>query len=175
MFDLCAGKGNNAHNVATGGQTLYPTMINDAPSQVDANLFDTRYRNVVVLWAGTNDLYYDEELTASSLHGYIRDWCEGRKAAGFQVFVCTITPRPDPQDRRNFGERRQTLNALIQAHYSEYADGIADITADPRLGDAGDELDTRYYTDKIHMTPEGYGIVACIVKAAITGMANHWT
>jgi len=175
MFNLCAGTGNIAHNVATGAQTLYPTMINDSSSQVDANLFSARYRNIAVLWAGTNDLYYDEKLTAASLHEYIRDWCEGRKAAGFQVVVCTITPRPDPQSRRNFEERRQTLNALIREHYSEYADGIADIAADPRLGDAGDELNTRYYTDKIHMTPEGYRIVACIIKDAIAGMANHWT
>lgn len=98
-------------------------MINDASSQVDTNLFATRYRNIAVLWAGTNDMYYDEKLTAETLHGYIRDWCEGRKAAGLQVVVCTITPRPDPRIAEIVSTRME-----------------ADIAADPRLGDADDEL-----------------------------------
>lgn len=172
QLNISEGQGNIGHNVATGAQTLYPTMIDDAHGQVDSNLFATRYRNIAVLWAGTNDLYYDEKLTASGLHEYIRDWCSGRKAAGFQVIVCTIAPRSDPDIRENFECRRRILNSLIREHYSEYADGIADIAADPRLGDIGDELDNRYYTDKVHMTATGYSIVACIIRDAIIGLTN---
>ncbi len=172
MIDLYNSTGNVAHNVATGAQTLYPTMINDAPSQVDSKLVSNGYKNIAVLWAGTNDLYYDEKLTASSLHEYIRDWCSSRKVAGFQVIICTITPRSDPYIRENFECRRRILNSLIREHYSEYADGIADIAADPRLGDVGDELDNSYYTDRVHMTVTGYSIVACIIRDAIVGLTN---
>jgi lysophospholipase L1-like esterase len=63
---------------------------------------------------------------------------------------------------------RDKIKCIIRAHYNGYADGIADIAADPRLGDADDDLNTRYYTDRIHMTPEGYAIVACIIKDAIS-------
>lgn len=170
MIDLYVRTGNIAHNVATAAQTLYPTIIYDAPNQVDSNHISTGHKNIAVLWAGTNDLYYNKKLTASGLHELIQDWCSGRKAAGFKVIVCTITPRSDLFIPGNFEERRQILNALIREHYSEYADGIADIAADPRLGDAGDELESMYYTDKVHMTPTGYAIVAGIVRDAIIGL-----
>jgi len=60
MIDLYVRTENIAHNVATAAQTLYPTMSNDAPSQVDSNYVSTRYKNIAVLWAGTNDLYYNK-------------------------------------------------------------------------------------------------------------------
>ncbi len=158
---------NFIHNVATSGQTLYPTMISDASRQVDAKFLGPDYRNIAVLWAGTNDIFLNSELDASILHGSIRNWCNGRKAAGFQVIVCTITPRSDYGSPRSFEENRQALNELIRTHYFEYADGLADIAADPHIGDAGDELDTTYYYDNVHMTALGYAIVANIVKDSI--------
>jgi lysophospholipase L1-like esterase len=155
------------HNVATSAQTLYPTMVIDAPHQVDLKFLGSNYRNIAVLWAGTNDIYLDSGLDVSTLHESIRDWCNGRKESGFQVIVCTITPRSDYGTSRSFEENRQALNEMVRAHYFEYADGLADIASDHHIGDADDELDNMYYYDKVHMTPSGYAIVANIVKDSI--------
>lgn len=171
MLDLDADK-DAIHNVATPGETLSPTMILDAPRQVDAKFLSYDCRNIAVLWAGTNDIYLDPGLDASNLHESIRNWCSGRRAAGFQVIVCTITPRSEFGTPRSFEENRQALNEMIRMHYFEYADGLADIAKDPRIGDAGDELDTAYYYDRVHMTKSGYSIVASIVKDSIIGLAD---
>lgn len=50
-----------------------------------------------------------------------------------------------------------------------FADALADVAADTRIGDAGDELNTTYYhlTDRVHLNNAGYAVVAPIVKAAI--------
>lgn len=169
MLSLDANR-DVSHNVATGGETLYPTMVMDAPHQVDAKILGANYQNIAILWAGTNDIYLDSTLDASILHESIRDWCIGRKEAGFQVILCTITPRSDYGTPRSFEKNRQALNEMIRGHYIEYADGLADIAADPQIGNAGDELDTIYYNDRVHMTPLGYAIVANIVKNSINSL-----
>jgi hypothetical protein len=161
---------NVIHNVATSGQTLYPTMIMDASHQVDTKFLGSDYRNIAVLWAGTNDIFLDPRIDVSALHESIRDWCNGRKAKGFQVIVCTITPRLDNGTPGCFEENRQAINEMIRMHYLEYADGLADFAANPYIGDAGDELDTMYYCDKVHLTPMGNAIVANIVKDSIIGI-----
>lgn len=160
------------HNVATSGQALYPTMILDASHQVDPKFHGPDYLNIAVLWAGTNDIFLDSKIDIPTLHESIRDWCNGRKAAGFQVIVCTITPRSDNGTPRTFEENRQAINEMIRMHYFEYADGLADIAANPQIGDAGDELDTMYYYDNVHMTKLGYAIAANIVKDSIIRLAN---
>lgn len=160
------------HNVAASGQALYPTMIEDASHQVDTKLLGNNYRNIAVLWAGTNDIFFDPSIDVSALHESIKDWCYGRKAAGFQVIVCTITPRSDQGTPGNFEEDRQAINDMIRSHYFEYADGLADIAANPNIGDADDELDTMYYYDKVHMTELGYAIVANIVKDSIVKLTD---
>jgi lysophospholipase L1-like esterase len=163
---------NVIHNIATSGQTLYPTMIMDASNQVDTKFLGSNYRNIAVLWAGTNDIFLDTEIDVPTLHESIRDWCNGRKAKGFQVIVCTITPRSDNGTPRSFEENRQAINEMIRMHYLEYADGLADLAANPFIGDADDELDTMYYYDKVHLTPMGNAIVANIVKDSIIGLTS---
>ncbi len=155
------------HNVATSGQAVYPTMIMDAIHQVDPKFLGPNYRNIAVLWAGTNDIFLDSKIDVSALHESIMDWCNGRRAAGFQVIVCTITPRSDSGTPRSFEENRQAINEMIRMHYFEYADELADIAANPQIGDADDELDTIYYYDNVHMTKLGYAIVANIVRDSI--------
>ena len=44
---------------------------------------------------------------------------------------------------------------------------IADVAADTRIGDDGDEDDATYYVDGVHLNDTGYGIVAQIVADAI--------
>jgi hypothetical protein len=161
---------NVIHNVATSGQALYPTMIMDASHQVDTKFLSSNYRNIAVLWAGTNDIFLDPGIDVSALHESIRDWCNGRKAKGFQVIVCTITPRSDNGTPGSFEENRQVINEMIRMHYLEYADGLADLAANTYIGDADDELDTMYYYDKVHLTPMGNAIVANIVKDSIIGL-----
>jgi lysophospholipase L1-like esterase len=168
-------KGDVIHNVATPGQTLYPLMIMDPSHQVDTKFLGPDYRNIAVIWAGTNDIFLDSGLDVSALHESIRDWCNGRRERGYQVIVCTITPRSDYGAPRSFEENREALNEMIRAHYLEYADGLADLASNPYIGDAGDELDTMYYYDRVHMTALGYAIAANIVMDSIIRLPDTYS
>lgn len=162
--------GSTTFNVAASGERLSPTMIDDAAAQVDVHYSASAFRNIAILWAGTNDFGLYENLSAADLHVYIQTWCAARKAVGFQVVVCTLTPRSIIGTPENFESRRIQLNALIRANYATYADGLADLAADSRIGNAGDEQDTTYYLDLLHMTAAGYAIVAEIVANAIIAL-----
>jgi hypothetical protein len=60
-------------------------------------------------------------------------------------------------------------NADMRLNYKDYADGLADVAADKRLGDASDKT---YYTDGVHMTDAGYAAVAEIVEAAVKRLVD---
>lgn len=159
----------NVTNVGVSGQNT-AAMLADAATQVDVlcgaawmGEFDSG--SVVVCWEGTNDLCLNEDPHAA--YGRLVTYCQGRRAAGFKAVILTITPRSNAGVPGSFEANRQILNALIRAGWPTFADALADVAADPRLGDAGDETDATYYLDLVHMTTAGYAIVASIVKAAI--------
>ncbi|NIA02242.1 MAG: hypothetical protein GWP15_02565 [Nitrospirae bacterium] len=115
---------------------------------------------------GTNDLYFGADATTT--YNSIVSYLQGRKTAGFEVIVTTILPRSGGATPLSFEADRQTVNSLIRANWSTFADGISDVALDSRIGDEGDELDTTYYaSDKVHMANTGYGIVASYATAAI--------
>ena len=146
--------------------TQVSAMTTDAPTNLDPYYDATNYtKNVCVLWGGTNDLYFGA--TAATTISRIQAFCTARKSAGWKVVLCTLTPRSGGSTPGSFEADRQTVNTAIRAMTPTYADAIADIAADSRIGDAGDETNATYYYDLVHMTPVGYAIVAGIVKAAI--------
>lgn len=151
------------YNFGVNGQTV-AQMIADAASQVDPTLVPPAV-NICILWGGTNSLYFGG--TAAATYADIVTYCNARRAAGWTVIVGTITPRTNAGTPGTFEADRQTVNAAIRANWPSFADALADIAADSRLGDAGDETDTTYYTDLVHMTDAGYAVVASIVHATM--------
>jgi len=152
-------------NVATSGQTL-SDMTTDAAAQVDPKRDPSQPLCAVVIWGGTNDIYFG----ASGATAYSRlvTYCQARQAAGFKVVALTMLPRSNVGVPVGFETDRTTFNTSVRADWRTFADALADVAADARIGDAGDELDTTYYdADKVHMNNTGYGVVAGIVRDAL--------
>lgn len=151
-----------AANVATGGETV-ATMIGQVSGQVAPLFSATNQRNVAAVFGGVND-----NTTAATLHSRLATLCGAIRAAGFQVVVCSKIDCQSPAHAAWHATEYQALNALIRANYASYADAIADLGADSRLQDA---TNLTYYTaDKTHLTSAGYGVIASIVAAAISGL-----
>ena len=147
------------YNMGIGGQTAVQ-MAADATTHIDPLKGQYGKRNVVICFAGTNDLA--SGTTAANTHTALSGYCSGRKAAGFEVYIVTILPR---------GTNAVLLaaisdcNDLIKANYATYANGIIDLTAHTEFSDA---TDTTYFdADQIHLTTAGYALLASLVAAAV--------
>lgn len=164
-----------ALNYSVGGQTM-ATMATDAATQIDP-LYYPPQRQVVIAWGGTNDLYFGA--SAATTYARIVAYATARKAAGWRVILLTILPRSNSGTPAGFEVARQAVNASLLADFpaatgeagittgAAYADYLVHVGGDSMIGDAGDELNTTYYLDKVHLTSAGYAIVADYVKKAI--------
>jgi lysophospholipase L1-like esterase len=155
-------------NIAIGGETL-EEMMKKAPQSVDPFYRAGNWRNVVVLWAGTNDIALWNHATAW-IYQELERYAAERRAQGFTVVVLTLLPRSDVavQVVPDFETRRQGLNQMIRSNWEEFADLMIDIGADDRVGQAGDERNRTYYTaDRVHLNDNGQQLVAGIVGAEL--------
>lgn len=162
-------------NKGVSGQTT-PDMAGDADTDVDP-LYDagTYEHNVLVAWEGTNDLYFGA--SAADAYAALVAYCQARQAAGWTVVVATLLPRgdfpgtstlPGGDPEAEHETRRQAVNALIRANWATFADALADVAADARIGDDGDEDGATYYAgDGVHLSNAGYAAVAPLFEAAV--------
>jgi lysophospholipase L1-like esterase len=155
-------------NIAIGGETLQE-MLKNAPQTVDPFYSAGEWRNVVVLWAGTNDIALWNHSNAQ-IFRELEQYALGRRAQGFTVVVLTLLPRSDVavQAVPDFEARRLELNQMIRSRWEEFADLMIDVGADSRVGQAGDEQDRTYYTvDRVHLNDNGQQLVADLVGAEL--------
>jgi len=146
---------------------LIADMLSEAATQVDARYDSRGDQDVCVVMAGAGDIGSDRE-PADIYDGLVR-YCLGRRAAGFRVVVVTLLPRCRPL---HFETDRTQLNGLIRDGWTAFADGLADVAADARIGDHGDNLDRRYYRpDAIHPNAGGYGVMAAATAPVLNGFA----
>jgi lysophospholipase L1-like esterase len=146
-------------NLGIGGQKLY-TMLENAPKKVDPLFQASLGRNVCVIWGGTNDIRWWGH-TPPAVYQHLKDYCLGRRAKGFTVIVLTLLPRTDGDSPGAFEQYRQDLNDRIREGWIGFADGLVDVGADPFLGIAGRETDTRFYSpDRVHLNNNGLALVA---------------
>lgn len=165
-------------NFGVNGQTL-AQMTADAAVQVDP-LLDSRVVNALLVWGGTNDMASPGSYqTAATTEGRLQAYCDARVAAGWtkaNIGVFTMLPRsdavglPDAGKLATFESDRQLFNTWLRANYTTFAGFLVDVAADNRIGDAGDELNTTYYTsDKVHLNNTGLAIIAGLAR---TGLAT---
>lgn len=149
-------------NHARGGETLARMKL-EAPTQVDPHANGTD--PVLVLWAGTNDLY--EGATASSTLALMASYAEERRVAGWaNLVVATCLPRTAPKQAPDYESERQWLNDGIRA--ASWYDALVDVGADARIGQHGNQLDPTYYGgDGTHLNEAGRRVVADLVLAAL--------
>jgi lysophospholipase L1-like esterase len=160
-------------NVAIGGQTVRD-ILHYGAERVDSFYRSGGGRNVDIAWAGTNDIALWDH-SADVIYAELRQYALDRRRQGFSVVVMTTIARSDSFAGPNFEPRRQELNRLIRANWESFADMLIDIAADPRLGPAGAEYNTTYFTpDRVHLNNHGYGLVAAIVKTRLLEL-DAWT
>ena len=163
------GPGVRWWNIGIGGQGI-ADMESHAAAQVDTKYDARRGRNVVVVWAGTNDMALWLRSPEQVLD-LTRQYCEERRAKGFIVVVMTALPRSGRIDPDDFEGRREDFNTLLREHWTEFADKLIDLAADPRFGQPGDELDRRYFdADRVHMNNAGLGEIAKLVYPVLKGL-----
>lgn len=143
------------YSLGIGGQTAVQMAA-------DATTVDTLYaaygkRNVVVCWAGTNDLAGGA--TAAQAYTALSGYIVGRKAAGFKVIAVNCLPRGT---NGVLNTAITDYNALISAN-TVGADALVDVhTAMP------DATDLTYFdADQIHLNAVGYGVAAALVAAVV--------
>lgn len=153
-----------AYNYGTPG--YYVQQMLNHQSYVLANYDPSFKHNILAIWGGINDLMWSEE-TPQQILSLLQTYWQNARGAGFKVLAFTITPSSYAGIEADFESRRQALNTLIRQASANY-DALADLAADSRIGQAGDELNTTYfYTDRVHMVDGGFQVVASIVEAAI--------
>jgi lysophospholipase L1-like esterase len=147
-------------------------LILRGPAEVDTKFSFPARVNVVVVWVGVNDIAINDrsaEFTFTNLVTY----CTERRTKGWKVIVCTEVSMKGQGSNGECDLTREIYNDLIKNHWQEFADGTADLAANPEIGAVGAYLDTTYFCDGIHLTNSGTEIVAGLVNQTIDKLMNQ--
>lgn len=156
-----------AYNVGIGGQSTAQMLLGD-PVRVDRKLSAYHPANVVVLFEGTNDLYYGAT-PATALANLLAAYSARRAACpGCKVGVGTILPRSNPGTPGTFNADRATVNAGLR---SALGANVIDFAADPTMGPDAASENLTYYPDKCHPSTAGHAILAQIAADWIDSVA----
>ena len=170
--------------VAVGGQTL-AQRITAYPTDVAPKYRANADRNVLTIFAGTNDIYFmslgdggeslqDPEDIAGIVITRLQSYAALANATGWDTVVCTIPPRdfdgfggydPDPYDLSPIIEE---VNVWLRANWSDHFDRLADLAADARLDDENDS--TYFDADKIHLNATGAAVAGALIAAEINDL-----
>ncbi len=123
-------------------------------------------RNVLRLWAGTNDVSGGGRTPQQALDG-IRSYCRKAKAAGFQTIVSDMISRTGNDNNM------LALNALLTSEDTG-CDLVLDLASNPLLGAVGANASTTYYQgDDLHLSLAGQqNLVAPAETRAIDLLAH---
>lgn len=179
VIDLIGSDYWRKFNLGISAQTT--TNMIDTFTDVTACYDPVKIKNILIGWEISNELYFG--LTAAAAYANWVTYCELGKAAGFQVIMLSVLPRSGVGTQPDFEAKRQAANTLLRADFNvvtasprvfgpapgiTYADLFVDVAANPLIGDAGDELDTTYYsTDQVHLIVAGCTEIAVDVNNAI--------
>jgi lysophospholipase L1-like esterase len=154
-------------NLGVNSQTTLDMLAN-AHAQIDP-LFNRNFNeNVIVAWEGTNHLYFGA--TGTQAYQALVSYCSGRRAAGFKVLILTVLPRANPGVPVTFEMDRNSVNTALRNNWQQFADGLVDVAADPRLQNPTNE--TYYSVDHVHLNDSGYQIVAQRVGTAVLHLGS---
>ena len=154
-----------SHVSYTGGARI-ADMLAEAPTEVDAHYRSTADLDLCVVQTGGGD--FRAGASAADVYGALRTYCSERRAAGFRVVVLTVLPASDPV---TFEATRLAYDAMLRSAWQGFADGLADIAADHRIGDTGDNLDRQFYQpDALHLTNAGNEVMASVAAPVLDAL-----
>jgi lysophospholipase L1-like esterase len=148
---------------AIGGSTLV-----DMAARFTANVtpkYQPAMRNVLVLWGGTNDIYYGATgtLTASRLWAY----CDLARKAGWHVVVISMLPR-GPFDSTQDGYISD-FNAEVAQRWHAHADAVLYVH---KILGLSAYNQVNWDDDTIHLKTVGYALVARAVSSAVRAICQ---
>lgn len=134
-------------------------------------------RNHVVFLGGTND--FGAGASAATVISRTVSYAANRQATGAKTIEVGLLPRSDASAPADFETKRQAVRTARLAVYTVgtiypnvWGDGsgnyYVDIAADTTIGEAGDSNDLIYYSDKLHTTSAGDGVIAGYVAQTVS-------
>jgi lysophospholipase L1-like esterase len=138
----------------------------EAPTIIDPQYDPVNFtNNIVIVWEITNDLATGT--SGAEAVSRIWDYCAARRAVGWKVMTMTVLPRYDT----DIAAQRTIANTLLRNNWASNCDGLIDIGDNATL----QTIIAGQGNDGVHLSAEGYGIVAQAAKGAILTLINAGT
>ncbi len=154
-----------SYNYAWPTSGYASTLTEDAALLVDAYQQPGK-TNWLVVFAGTNGLNGSlGNHSAATEYANFKTYIAARIAAGWRaanIVVCTMLPRTGFTD-----SIRQTFNTSLVGDDGGYGYKLARFDLNANIGAAGQNLNTTYFYDGIHLTTVGQSIAGGIVYGAM--------
>jgi lysophospholipase L1-like esterase len=151
-------------------------MLTDSVNEAPNNFVPSATSNIAVVWAGTNDLiqYGGVGVTSTEAFNLIKNLCINYKQNGYKVVVCTILSGryATTNDNFAFNNKRKDLNEQIRNTYLDFADALADLGANSKIGMDQAENNSNYFFDSIHCNSDGYNLCSGIIENAIYSITS---
>lgn len=154
-------------NSGVNAQTTQ-NMIDGIAAQA-TQFYRPSQRNIALVWTGTNDLFFGS--TAAQTLSLIATYYGLLKAIGFHVGFIDISPRSQSGLPGDFEANRTIINTAVNVSRPTYCDALYRLSQNPLIGHSGDELNTLYYIDGVHLTDLGLSIVAQGVIPSVLSLA----
>jgi lysophospholipase L1-like esterase len=150
-------------NMGVSGRTC-AQMLAEGTTAADAFYSASFGKNVLVVWEGRNDCALGA--TKEQAYTNLATYCAARQSAGWKVIIlnCIAT-----EGVEGWNVSQPYINAQIAANWEDYADAFVDVAGDVRLQTTSDAT---YFSDTVHLTNAGYGVVAALVEPAVTALLN---
>lgn len=133
------------NNKGIPGETL-TTMLANAPTNIDPWFNPNVLRNVVIIWAGTNDIANAQQ--PANVYANLVSYVAARHAKGWKVVVVTML------SRIGWDQKKDAYNALILANTAG-ADAVVDFGVTPLGIDNGYANPQWFFQDGIHVITVG--------------------
>lgn len=163
-----AKPGTTIQNLAVGGSSL--ASMTARQSAVDALLPSPRLgRFICSVLIGANDL---GATTASAYAADLANYCDNRRAAGWQVVVCTVLPSSAwaaSIGNDAFEAIRSALNNILRGWVGIHCSAVADFSTTV-VGAPGAQFVPAYYEDGLHPTPLAHSILEPVIRACVNGL-----
>ncbi len=147
---------DTVYNIGVDSQTSQD--MDSADADVETKWSPYNKRNILIAWEITNSLYFGQSV--QSAIDDLETYCLHQKRRGYEVVVVTCIPRGNVSvDSIN------AANALLKSTYLNFADKLVDLTNVSELSNYENMI--YYSVDNIHLTEEGYKVVAKYVYDVI--------
>ncbi|HXB12189.1 MAG TPA: SGNH/GDSL hydrolase family protein, partial [Bacteroidia bacterium] len=157
---------NNISNMGVQGLTM--AQLRTGASLAVDPFYQVATQATVVVWGGTNDIAINGR-TGIQIISDLSTYCKARRAIGWKCIPVTMV------SRTGFDTGKNSYNTLIRQNWSEFADGLADVAADPSLGADGASTNTLYIqAGGVHPTQNShYNEITPIIQRAINRLYGN--